>query len=162
MNRSLIVLAVAIAAALLAFTGCGGEDNDAPRPASASTATLDVANGDLGNILVDSQGHTLYLFEKDSGTTSACSGECATQWPPARTGVTPTVGSGLTASKVSTTPRSDGQPQVTYNGHPLYRFAGDKHAGDASGQGIDAFGANWYVVSAAGDEITKGGGGNGY
>jgi predicted lipoprotein with Yx(FWY)xxD motif len=158
-----LILAAAVAAALFA-AGCGGDDNNAPRPASAGTATIDVAKVGQGNILVDAQGRTLYLFEKDSGTTSDCSGECATQWPPVRAAATPTVSGGLTASKVATTPRSDGQPQVTYTGHPLYRFAGDNRAGDTSGQGINAFGARWYVVSPAGDEITTGGGngGNGY
>ena len=80
----------------------------------------------------------------------------------------PSVGSGLTASKVGTTKRSDGKPQVTYNGHPLYRFAGDQKAGDTSGQGVNAFGGIWYALSPAGTTVTGSGsgsstgGGNGY
>ena len=79
----------------------------------------------------------------------------------------PKAGSGVNASMLGTTPRSDGKPQVTYNGHPLYLFADDSSAGDTNGQGVDAFGALWYVVSPAGDAITTQaasgtGGGNGY
>ena len=121
---------------------------------SGQSATVDVASSDLGNILVDSQGRTLYLFAKDTGKTSECSGECATDWPPVTTKDTPTTGSGAEASMVGTTTRSDGTTQVTYNGHPVYRFQGDKKAGDTNGEGLVAFGAAWYTLSPAGDQIT--------
>ena len=91
-----------------------------PTTASGRPATVDVANSGLGKILVDSQGRTLYLFKKDSGTKSACTGACASAWPPLRANGKPTVGGGANASMVGTTTRSDGKPQVTYNGHPLY------------------------------------------
>ena len=136
------------------------------KAASGSSGTVSVANTGLGKILVDSQGRTLYLFEKDSGTKSTCSGGCATAWPPLRASGKPTAGSGAKASLLGTTPRSDGKPQVTYNGHPLYGYQGDSNAGDTNGQGINAFGADWYVLSPSGDEITtassSSGGGNGY
>ena len=124
-------------------------------------------NGSLGKILVDSQGRTLYLFQADKGTKSACTGACAVAWPPVRASGKPVAGSGITASKLGTTARSDGKPQVTYNGHPLYTFANDQKAGDTSGQGINAFGGLWYVLSPAGTTITSsgsssGGGGNSY
>jgi predicted lipoprotein with Yx(FWY)xxD motif len=126
-----------------------------------------VSNAGLGNILVDSQGRTLYLFSRDSGTKSQCSGACAVNWPPLQASGKPTVGNGATASMISTTTRSDGTKQVTYNGHPLYRFAGDKQAGDTNGEGVNAFGGNWYAISPAGDQISppagsSGGGGGGY
>jgi predicted lipoprotein with Yx(FWY)xxD motif len=130
-----------------------------------SAATVDAAKNNLGSILVDQQGRTLYLFAKDSGTTSTCTDACAVAWPPLRSNAQPTVaGSGTDPSLIGTTPRSDGSPQVTYNGHPLYLFKGDQKAGDANGQGVNAFGAAWYALSPAGDEITAGassGGGNG-
>jgi predicted lipoprotein with Yx(FWY)xxD motif len=123
-------------------------------------------NGSLGKILVDSQGRTLYLFQADSGTKSACTGACATAWPPLRVSGKPVAGSGIAASKLRTTPRSDGKPQVTYNGHPLYRFANDQSPGDANGQGVNAFGALWYVLSPAGTTVTtsasSSSGGGGY
>jgi predicted lipoprotein with Yx(FWY)xxD motif len=160
--------AVPIAAAVLA--GCGGNSSNASSPAappktsSGKTATIGVdSNGNLGKILVDSKGDTVYLFQKDTGTKSTCTGSCASQWPPVRATGKPTVGSGLSASKIGTTPRSDGQPQVTYNGHPLYLYAGDSSAGDANGQGINAYGALWYVVSTSGGAVTTGGSSsNGY
>jgi predicted lipoprotein with Yx(FWY)xxD motif len=134
----------------LAVAGCGGSSNsNASAATTHGSATVDVANSGLGKVLVDSKGRTLYLFKKDKGTKSACFGACATSWPPLRA-TKPTVSGGLTASKAATTKRSDGKSQVTYNGHPLYLFAGDQKAGDTSGQGVNAFGARWFAVSPAG------------
>jgi predicted lipoprotein with Yx(FWY)xxD motif len=170
-SRANAVLApsAVIALVALAAAGCGGGNDDSGsspplKKTSGSTETVDVAhNGNLGDILVDSQGRTLYLFQKDSGTTSACFGECAQNWPPLRAAGKPTVGKGADAAKLGTTKRSDGKPEVTYNGHPLYLFANDKQAGDANGQGIQAFGGGWYALSPSGDQVSgSGGGGNGY
>jgi predicted lipoprotein with Yx(FWY)xxD motif len=150
--------ATAIPLTVLAIGACGSSNGSAvvhPTTANGQAATVGVASqGNLGKILVDSQGRTVYLFKKDSGTKSTCSGACATAWPPLRTSAKPTVGSGASASKISTTARSDGMSQVTYNGHPLYRFGGDRKAGQANGQGLNAFGASWFVVSPAGNQIT--------
>jgi predicted lipoprotein with Yx(FWY)xxD motif len=159
MSRTRPIKFLSAAAALplvaLAVAGGGGSSNSS---ASASTthgsATVDVASGSLGKILVDSKGRTLYLFKKDSGTTSSCFGACATKWPPVRVTGKPTVSNGLTASKAATTKRSDGKPEVTYNGHPLYLFAGDQKAGDTNGQGINAFGGSWFAVSPAGTQVS--------
>ena len=114
-----------------------------------------VAKTRPGKILVDSRGRTLYLFTKDSGTKSACSGACAMAWPPLGSGGKPTVGRGAKASLVGTTRRSDGKPQVTYNGHPLYTFVMDTKPGDAKGEGFTAFGGRWFVVSPAGKQVPK-------
>lgn len=164
-----ILLRATLAIVALTVAACGSGDNGAgtpaapPKTADGKPAAIGVEQNGLGTILVDSQGRTLYLFEKDSGDKSACSGACAVEWPPVRADSKPTVGSGLTASKIGTTPRSDGKPQVTYNDHPLYLFAADQNAGDTTGQGVNAFGANWFVVSSAGDEITaKASGPTGY
>ena len=167
--------AAVIPLALLAAAGCdGGNDNGTakaatPKTANGRAATVGVeSNGGLGKILVDSQGRTVYLFTKDSGTTSTCSGACAVQWPPFTASGKPTVGVGLTASKVGTTARSDGKTQVTYNGHPLYRFAGDQSPGDTAGQGLTAFGGGWFALSPAGNQVSgqgsnsSGGSGSGY
>jgi predicted lipoprotein with Yx(FWY)xxD motif len=181
MSRSkpinVLAAALAVPLAALTITACGGSSNNnataasaPPKAANGQAATIGMASTSLGNVLVDSQGRTIYLFQKDSGTKSACTGACATAWPPVRSSGKPTIGSGLTASKVGTTPRSDGKPQVTYNGHPLYLFQNDQSAGDTSGQGVSAFGAAWYVLSPAGDAITTspsssssgGSGGSGY
>ncbi len=86
-------------------------------------------------------------------TTSACTGACAVNWPPLRASGKPTFGSGVNSSLVATTTRSDGKPQVTYNGHPLYLYSGDAKAGDTNGEGVSAFGGLWYAVSPAGNKI---------
>jgi predicted lipoprotein with Yx(FWY)xxD motif len=162
---TLVGAALAVPVTALAIAGCGsdnsGGDSASASPANGQSAAVDVANnGKLGKILVDSQGRTLYLFEKDTGTTSSCSGACASAWPPYTTSGKATGGPGTTASLVGTTARSGGQRQVTYNGHPLYRYAGDSSAGDTNGQGLDQFGGGWYVLSPAGDQVEGGASGS--
>ena len=166
-----LLATVAIPLTALAVAGCGGGGDATASQAPATTAsgqakTVNIAKTGLGNVLVDSKGRTIYLFKKDSGTTSACSGECAVDWPPVRANGKPTVGDGANASMVSTTKRSDGAPQVTYNGHPLYLFEGDQKPGDTNGQGSTAFGAGWYALTPAGNQVSGGtsssGGSDGY
>ena len=172
-SRSIAFLAGA-ALLLVAFSvaACGGGGGASasvthPKTASGKPATIGVSDSDLGKILVDSQGRTLYLFQKDSGTQSACTGACASAWPPLRATGKPTVGSGANAALVATSPRSDGKPQVVYNGHPVYRYQGDQNPGDTNGQGLTAFGGGWFALNAAGNQVTaqptnSGGGGSGY
>jgi predicted lipoprotein with Yx(FWY)xxD motif len=166
----LLSAAVLVPLVALVAAGCGssgGTSATTAKAASGTSATVSVANNSgLGKILVDSQGRTLYLFAKDSGTKSTCFGGCATAWPPLLASGKPTVGGGAKASLLGTTPRSNGRPQITYNGHPLYGYQGDGKAGETNGQGINGFGAPWYVLSPTGNEISKAssssGGGNGY
>lgn len=106
----------------------------------------------LGMVLVDSEGMTLYDFHKDKGTTSSCYGACAEGWPPMLTEGEPSVGNGAMASKLGTTERKDGTMQVTYNGHPLYTFVEDKKPGEANGNDVSAFGAQWYALKGNGEE----------
>jgi predicted lipoprotein with Yx(FWY)xxD motif len=103
----------------------------------------------LGSFLVDSAGMTLYIFTKDTPGVSNCSGNCATLWPPLLTNGVPTVGTGVTASMLGTTTRSDGSVQVTYNGWPLYNYSKDTAAGDTNGEGFASF---WYVMTPAGTQ----------
>ena len=109
----------------------------------------------LGPVLVNSKGHTLYLFKKDKNGKSSCSGTCATFWPPLLTHGKPTAGSGVKAALLGTTRRSNGSLQVTYNKHPLYTYTLDKHAGQTKGEGVLAFGAKWYALSAKGIAVLK-------
>ena len=166
LRKSTTLLVGAFVVSALALVACGGGSMDAtPTTANGSPATIGVADGDLGKILVDSRGRTLYLFQKDSGTKSACFGTCAVNWPPLRVSGRPTEGSGANPALVATTARADGNPQVTYNGHPLYLFDGDTSAGDTNGEGVNAFGGGWYALSSAGDQVappTNNGGGGGY
>jgi predicted lipoprotein with Yx(FWY)xxD motif len=117
-------------------------------PAGIGTAALAP-----GTALVDGTGRTLYLFEADTGTTSTCTGACAQVWPPVLASGPTGAGGAARAALVSSAARPDGTLQVTYNGHPLYYFAGDKAPGEAKGQGIHNFGGGWYVVTPAGDKI---------
>jgi predicted lipoprotein with Yx(FWY)xxD motif len=153
---------VPLTALAVAACGGGGAATASPPPAAskttttpAQTATVRVANSRLGRILVDSTGHTLYLFKGDSGTNSACAGACAVAWPPLRTSASPAAAGGANAALLGTIRRSDGALQVTYNGHPLYLFVKDHKPGDVNGQGLSAFGAAWFAVSAAGNQISS-------
>src|SRR6266700_3862952 len=128
-------------------------------PASTSptgSATVTATSTKLGSILVDGKGRTLYLFQKDSPNQSACSGACVSAWPVDQSSGTPKAGSGVKASLLSTIKRTDGSTQVTYNKHPLYFYSGDSQAGQQNGQGLNAFGALWYVVAPAGGPMTRG------
>jgi len=156
---SLLLAAAAIALVAAVIAGCGGGGSQATAASGSSGApggssTIGVSDvGGLGKILVDSKGRTAYMFKKDTGPKSTCSGACAMEWPPVTTSGKPSTGSGASPSMVGTTKRSDGSTQVTYNGHPLYLFSGDTKPGDAGGQNVEAYGARWYVLSTAGDQV---------
>jgi predicted lipoprotein with Yx(FWY)xxD motif len=141
-----------------------------PPRSTGRPAIIGLANSDLGQILVDSQGRTLYLFEKDRGTTSSCTGGCAAAWPPLPASQ-PTAANGTDDALLGTTTRSDGAPQDTYNGHPLYLYFLDQKPGDTNGQGVNAFGASWFAITPAGTKVsgpasrgaeTRSGNGDGY
>jgi predicted lipoprotein with Yx(FWY)xxD motif len=159
-SRPITFLASAAVIPLVALTvaacgGGGGAATAAPLPkTNGHVATVGAGKTSLGTILIDSQGRTLYLFKADSGTQSACSGACATAWPPLPATGNPTAGAGLTASKLGTITRSDGNRQVTYNGHPLYLFVKDQKPGDVTGQGVTAFGAAWFALTPSGTQAT--------
>jgi predicted lipoprotein with Yx(FWY)xxD motif len=127
--------------------------NAAHLTARAAAPLVSIETTSLGRILVDSRGHTLYLFEKDKSSKSACSGACASAWPPLIATGKPRAGSGVNASLLGETKRSDGRMQVTYNHHPLYFFVKDTKKGQTAGENVDAFGAEWYAVSAAGATV---------
>jgi predicted lipoprotein with Yx(FWY)xxD motif len=150
--RRLIAVVLAAALAVSAFAAV-----TAIAAAPTKPATIKLRSNKLGKILVNGNSQTLYLFEKDKNGKSACSGACATNWPPVLTKGKPKAGSGVKASLLGTTKRKDGTTQVTYNKHPLYRFKGDANkVGAANGQGLNAFGAEWYVLGANGKKIEKG------
>lgn len=163
-------LVAGVAGVILAAAACGGAApsaaarlTPAASPATStavtSTATVSLANNPaLGRqILVGRGGRTLYLFEKDTAGTSACSNSCAAVWPPVLTHGAPRAGAGVSTSLLATTTRGDGSSQLTYHGHPLYYYVSDSRAGQVTGQGLNQFGGLWYAVSASGDAITAGG-----
>jgi predicted lipoprotein with Yx(FWY)xxD motif len=146
---------VLVLAAVLGVTGFLVTDAVAGGAGSQANATLSLRQTNLGRILVSAKGRTLYLFMKDVNGKSACSGSCATYWPPLMKTGKLTAGPGVKRALVGATKRTDGRLQVTYNKHPLYTFALDKSAGQTNGQGSSNFGAKWYAVSAQGRAILK-------
>jgi predicted lipoprotein with Yx(FWY)xxD motif len=148
----------AVATVLLA-AGCGGSSpstsaaSPSPSPAATGEKIAVATNAKLGSFLVDESGMTVYLFVADTGTASTCYSTCAIIWPPVLTTGAPQAGTGAQASLLGTTTRTDGKVEVTYGGHPLYYFMQDKAAGDVKGQGINGFGALWWVLSPSGAAI---------
>lgn len=169
MTRTTYPLALLALAAMLAI-GCGSDGGGSgyggkseadtaaetvtsPPGAESGAAVLTVASAaQVGPILVDAKGLTVYDFHKDKGTVSSCYGACAGVWPPVLTEGEPTAGEGASPSKLGTTKRKDGTVQVTYGGHPLYTYAADKKPGDANGHDIDSYGAEWYALRGNGEE----------
>jgi predicted lipoprotein with Yx(FWY)xxD motif len=150
--RRAILLALVPAAAIAAACG-SSSTTSSTSTTKATTATSAAAaatvqttnNAKFGTILVDSQGRTLYTLT-NNGKAVACSGACASIWPPALLPAgqtTVTAGAGVT--NVSTVSANGGQ-QVAFSGSPLYRFSGDPSAGQANGDGINSFGGIWHVV----------------
>jgi predicted lipoprotein with Yx(FWY)xxD motif len=168
LRRPLVAL-VALAAVGVLAAGCGsngsgsggmggyGSSGTAPASGGASSvATVSATSTNLGMILVDGSGRTLYLFEKDQPDQSACAGACVAAWPVDQSSGTPRAGSGAKAALLGTIKRGDGSTQVTYNHHPLYYYSGDSQPGQHNGQGLDAFGAKWFVVAPAGGAVSGG------
>jgi len=148
---------VLVALPLLAALGLAGfmTAGSIAQNGTATGATVSLGKTKLGRVLVNSKGHTLYLFKKDKNGKSACNGSCAKFWPPLLAHQKASVGPGVKKSMLGTTMRSNGSRQLTYNHHPLYTFALDKHAGQTNGEGLLEFGAKWYAVSASGRAVLK-------
>ncbi len=130
----------------------GGYGSTTSTSAAAGVVVKTAKNPKLGKILVDSKGNTLYMFRKDKGGRSACYGKCAVAWPPVLTEGAAKAGSGASQGKLGVSDRTDGTTQVTYNGLPLYLYAGDTRPGETNGNDITQFGAQWYALNAAGGE----------
>jgi predicted lipoprotein with Yx(FWY)xxD motif len=146
--RSLAVPFVALSLALGACGSSSDDDGGAAGGAKAPVASADKAK--VGRVVVDAQGFTLYRFTAEAQGRPVCTGACAETWPPA----TVTKDDGL-PDHVATVDRPDGGGlQLTYDGHPLYRYAGDHSADDANGEGV---GGQWYVVKAGGESESGGG-----
>ena len=154
--RALVTIAgIALTAAACGGSSSGGSDtvNSGSGGSGSTAAAVMTHSGPDGAYLTDAKGRTLYIFSKDKGSTSTCSGDCAKEWPPFTTSGTPTA-SGSASGTLATTDRSDGSTQVTYAGHPLYYFADDEATGDMNGQGQDDFGGLWTAVTPAGSALS--------
>jgi predicted lipoprotein with Yx(FWY)xxD motif len=132
------LIALLVIAAALPLAACGSSSNGSTTAVKAPIATADKAK--VGRVVVDAQGRTLYRFTAEAQGRPVCTGACLQTWLPATAGST----SGLPAH-VATVRRDDGTVQLTYDGHPLYRYAGDTSKQDANGQGV---GGQWFVIKA--------------
>jgi predicted lipoprotein with Yx(FWY)xxD motif len=153
MTGMVVVLTLTALLGVMGFLAAGSIAGTRSR--SMTSASVSLHKTKLGLILVNSKGHTLYLFRKDRNGKSACSGSCASFWPPLLSRGKPTAGPGVKRSLLGTTRRSNGSLQVTYNKHPLYAYSLDKQAAQTKGEGALAFGAKWYAVSARGTAVVK-------
>jgi predicted lipoprotein with Yx(FWY)xxD motif len=169
-----VTLSLAVLALVVA--GCGGssmtrstsssQPSKAPASAGggssgAATTVSATSDPELGMVLVDSEGFTVYSFAKDKGTMSSCYGACAEAWPPVTAEGTPKAGEGAMSSELGTTKRKDGTAQVTYAGHPLYTFVEDHSPGETNGNGVSAFGAEWHALDGSGAAVTASAGAEG-
>ncbi len=159
MNSKIIIgtsiAAVALATGIgVAAAGSGG--GSSPVAAAAPASRVGVTTTKLGPFVVDAHGRSLYLFEKDTGTASTCYSACAAIWPPLTVTAPPQAGSGVVAANLGTTTRTNGQREVTYNGHPLYYYAADTRPGQTQGQDLNQFGGAWHLVAPTGTEIDRG------
>jgi predicted lipoprotein with Yx(FWY)xxD motif len=144
-----------------AYGGKGGGGNSSASSETKSSSSSGAGGdgivsaaevGDLGTVLVDSQGLTLYDFHKDKGGKSSCYEACAAAWPPLLTDGNPQAQGPAERGMLGTTERKDGTVQVTYAGWPLYTYVADKGPGEANGNDIDQFGAEWYALQPNGQE----------
>ncbi len=164
-----IYSAAALAALALTVSACASSSSSSTTPANTPAAGGNtVSERTIGSVqvLTDSAGKTLYWFVIDTSTASKCTGSCATYWPPVKGPVT--AGSGVTGT-LGTITRSDGTTQATYDGHPLYTYAGDSAPGQAGGNGKNLSGGVWWEMEVSGATPAAGagasptsGGGGGY
>ncbi|QXJ25727.1 hypothetical protein AGRA3207_007256 [Actinomadura graeca] len=140
------------AVAVIGLAGCGGSSEGRTGKASGEHAGIKVSQSDLGPIITDQAGRTLYAFTRDKAGSSACENECIATWPAfaSKTKVTP--GQGVNRSLVKHSQRSEGTFQATYGDWPLYYYAGDGKPGDLDGQGVDG---EWFVVGADGKIVRR-------
>jgi len=154
---AVIALAVAACGSSASSSSSAAQSSSPAAPASsataagagssASTASLLTATVNGTKVVTNAKGFVLYWFAPDTPTSSKCTGSCATYWPPV-TGPA-TAGSGVTGT-LGTITRSDGTKQATYDGHPLYTYAGDTAPGQAKGNGLNVSGGLWYEMTVSG------------
>jgi predicted lipoprotein with Yx(FWY)xxD motif len=148
-------VAVVVAAAVAVIVATSGASTTKPRSTVAAASAISVKQTSLGPTLVDANGRTLYLFEADRPNVSTLSAAGQAIWPPLTATTTPRALSGATAGRIGTVTQTGGGAQVTYNGHPLYYYVGDHSPGQTNGQGLNQFGALWYVLGPGGNAVTS-------
>lgn len=155
------------------ISACGGDDSKTPASDTGNSAagitsgnedrsTADSTGGGAsvkamssryGKVIFDAKGRALYLFTRERTSRSRCYGKCALAWPPFLTNGRPRAGRGARSKLIGTTKRRDRKTQVTYRGHPLYYYEGDREPGQILCQNVDEFGGTWLVVSPSGQAV---------
>jgi predicted lipoprotein with Yx(FWY)xxD motif len=164
--KKTVGLVVLLATATALIAACGSDSSKSEDGASAVEgsqtavagtskrgAAIKVMSSRYGKVLFDANGRALYLFTRDRTSRSRCYGKCASAWPPFLTGAKPRAGAGASAKLLGTTKRSNGKTQVTYRGHPLYYYKGDRKPGQILCQGVAEFGGTWLVVTPGGRAV---------
>jgi predicted lipoprotein with Yx(FWY)xxD motif len=147
-----LLLAFALVLSACQPGGAGIADTGDQSPANGDVVVRVASHSELGDLLVDDNGMTLYVFANDGPNQSNCTGECSNNWPPLRTEGNPQAGQGVDPNLIGSAPLDDGTQIVTYNQRPLYYWAQDSEPGQASGHGV---GGIWFVVSPTGDPIEQ-------
>jgi predicted lipoprotein with Yx(FWY)xxD motif len=148
-SMALLLVACSASSGSSASASASAQPSSAPPSAAAADATVIVADSDLGQILTDADGNTIYYFANDTSGVSNCEGDCLSNWPPVSVSGDPSAGAGVSA-ELGTVDGNDGSTQLTVNGFPAYHFAGDQAPGDTNGQGV---GGIWWVFGADGNPI---------
>lgn len=156
MNRARVLtpaaLLVLVAAVVAFFVATSSGRTKTAVPSTAPATAVSVRQTGLGRTLVDASGRTLYLFEGDRMNISRLSAAGRAVWPPFTSAGKPQASGGAAGARIGTIA---GTEQVTYNGHPLYYYVGDHKPGQTAGQGLNEFGALWYVLSPQGNAVAS-------
>jgi predicted lipoprotein with Yx(FWY)xxD motif len=147
-------VAIVLAAVAVAIFAVGGGKALASHPQAAGGSAIAIRSTSLGKTLVDANGRTLYLFKGDRRDVSTLSAAGAAVWPRFVSAGHVKAEGGAQAALIGTTTSRSGAKQVTYAGHPLYYYVGDSKPGSTRGQGLNQFGALWYVLGSTGNAIT--------
>src|SRR5271154_2860329 len=158
MKRNRVIssgLAVVVAGIVVLVIAVSGGSASKAKPTPVGGSAVSVKHTSLGNTLVDANGRTLYLFQADKPNVSTLSRAGFAVWPAFTSAGKPLANGGVSAKHIGTIAGPKGTRQVTYYGHPLYYSVGDKKSGETNGQGLNEFGARWYVLSASGTAVTS-------
>jgi predicted lipoprotein with Yx(FWY)xxD motif len=148
-------VAVVVAAVVAVVVATSGASTKKMAQSVAAGSAISVKQTSLGPTLVDANGRTLYLFEADKANVSKLSAAGQAIWPPFTARTAPRALGGAIAGRIGTIAHPGGAAQITYNGHPLYYYVADHSPGQTRGQGLNQFGALWYVLSANGSAVTS-------
>jgi predicted lipoprotein with Yx(FWY)xxD motif len=151
----ILAVAVVAAAVIVVVAATSGASTNKASQAVAAGSAISLKQTSLGQTLADANGRTLYLFEGDKRNVSTLSPAGKAVWPPFTATIKPQAMNGAVSARIGTVISAGGSAQITYDGHPLYYYVGDRGPGQTRGQGLNQFGALWYVLAGSGNAITS-------